>query len=179
MPGRAWLHLCAAFRDNRLSSDQRRYARNAAILAAAPDLGIGAPTIGWLASAFAAMRALAQPSIPRKITTPLLIVASGADRVVTTISAEFRLAAKTGDAIIVKGARHELLMEADLYREQALAALQPSSRAATGRDSRPDGLSRRLSAFPAKRFAEAAAPAANGVRTRARRAGESANGRLR
>jgi lysophospholipase len=112
------------FENNRLSTDPVRYARNAAILAAAPDLGIGAPTVGWLATAFRTMRALANPNFPRRITTPLLILASGADRVVTTLSAEnFASRLKTGEAIVIKGARHELLMEHDLYREQALAAL--------------------------------------------------------
>jgi lysophospholipase len=112
------------FENNRLSTDPVRYERNAAILAAAPDLGIGAPTIGWLASAFAAMTGLADPNLPRKVATPLLILASGADRVVTTMAAEsFAARLKTGEAIIIKGARHELLMESDIYREQALAAL--------------------------------------------------------
>ena len=112
------------FENNRLSADPFRYARNAAILAAAPDLGIGAPTIGWLATAFRTMRALSDSNYPRRVTTPLLILASGADRVVTTISAEnFAARLKTGEAIVIKGARHELLMERDIYREQALAAL--------------------------------------------------------
>jgi lysophospholipase len=112
------------FENNRLSTDPVRYARNAAILAAAPDLGIGAPTVGWLASAFGTMRALAHPHFPRKVATPLLILASGADRVVTTLAAEnFASRLKTGEAIVIKGARHELLMEHDIYREQALAAL--------------------------------------------------------
>jgi lysophospholipase len=112
------------FENNRLSNDLARYERNAAILAAAPDLGIGAPTIGWLAAAFAAMTKLVDPAIPRKISTPLLILASGADRVVATAAAEgFAARLKTGEAIVIRGARHELLMESDIYREQALAAL--------------------------------------------------------
>jgi lysophospholipase len=112
------------FENNRLSSDPFRYERNAAILSAAPDLGIGAPTIGWLASAFKTMGALSNPNFPRKLTTPLLIVASGADRVVETLATQrFASRLKTGEAIIIKGARHELLMESDTYREQVLAAL--------------------------------------------------------
>src|SRR5581483_8235129 len=88
------------------------------------DLGIGAPTIGWLASAFTAMTALVDPKLPRKIKTPLLTLASGADRVVLTTAAEgFAARLKTGEAIVIRGARHELLMESDIYREQALAAL--------------------------------------------------------
>jgi lysophospholipase len=112
------------FENNRLSSDLARYQRNAEILAVAPDLGIGAPTVGWLASAFSAMLALCDPHVPRKIATPLLILASGADRVVATSTTElFASRLKTGEAIVIKGARHELLMESDYYRDQALAAL--------------------------------------------------------
>jgi lysophospholipase len=112
------------FENNRLSTDAVRYERNAAILAAAPDLGIGAPTVGWLAAAFSSMAQLIDPELPRKVKTPLLILASGADRVVTTAAAEgFAARLKTGEAIVIRGARHELLMESDIYRAQALAAL--------------------------------------------------------
>ncbi|MFI5015524.1 MAG: alpha/beta fold hydrolase [Hyphomicrobiales bacterium] len=112
------------FEGNRLSTDFRRYQRNAAVLAAAPDLAIGDPTVDWLASACRTMRALSDPHFPRKIGTPLLILASGADRVVSTAATErFASRLKTGEAIIIKGARHELLMESDICRNQALAAI--------------------------------------------------------
>jgi lysophospholipase len=112
------------FENNRLSTDRVRYERNAAIVAAAPDLAIGDPTIGWLATALRTMRALSRPNFPRKFETPLLILASGADRVVSTLATvRFASRLKTGEAIIIEGARHELLMECDICRDQALAAL--------------------------------------------------------
>ena len=36
------------FQGNVLTSDPRRYARNAGVIAAAPHLGLGDPTIGWI-----------------------------------------------------------------------------------------------------------------------------------
>jgi lysophospholipase len=112
------------FENNRLSSDSARYARNAEVLAVAPELGVGDPSISWLATACRAMNALADASFPPKIKVPLLILASGADRVVSTeVTERFAARLKTGEAILIRGARHELLMERDFLRDQALAAL--------------------------------------------------------
>ncbi|SDR36854.1 lysophospholipase [Rhizobiales bacterium GAS191] len=112
------------FANNRLSTDAARYERNAAILTAAPDLGIGDPTVDWIDGASRMMRALSAPGFARKIKVPLLILASGVDRVVSTrVTERFASGLKTGDAIIIKGARHELLMESDICRAQVLAAL--------------------------------------------------------
>jgi lysophospholipase len=112
------------FENNRLSTDRARYERNAAILSFAPDLGVGAPTVEWTASACRMMRALSDPGFPRRIATPLLVVASGDERVVSMQATErFASRLKTGSAIIIVGARHELLMERDFFRDQVLAAI--------------------------------------------------------
>ncbi|HEV3248172.1 MAG TPA: alpha/beta hydrolase [Beijerinckiaceae bacterium] len=112
------------FENNRLSTDRARYERNAAILSVAPDLGVGAPTVDWTASACHMMRALSDPNFPRRIATPLLVVASGDERVVSMQATErFASRLKTGSAIVIVGARHELLMESDFFRDQALAAI--------------------------------------------------------
>jgi lysophospholipase len=122
--GRSGSILARPFENNRLSTDLARYERNAGVLAAAPDLAIGDPTVAWAASAYRMMRAFSDPNFPRKITTPLLVLASGADRVVSTQATErFASRLKTGGAITIVGARHELLMERDLFRDQAFAAI--------------------------------------------------------
>lgn len=126
------------FENNRLSTDRARYERNAAILSNAPDLAVGDPTVDWAASACHMMRALTDPNFPRRIATPLLVIASGDDRVVSMRATErFASRLKTGSAIVIAGARHELLMESDFFRDQALAAIdafipggEPSSREA-------------------------------------------------
>lgn len=111
------------FANNRLTSDAVRYARNAAVAAAAPHLAVGDPTIAWLHAAFRAMVQLQSPAFVRAIRTPSLVLAAGADPIVDP-DAVARLGAflKAGRSIAIPGARHELLMERDAIRDQVLAA---------------------------------------------------------
>ncbi|MBX6426640.1 MAG: alpha/beta hydrolase [Variibacter sp.] len=111
------------FKDNPLTSDPARYARTGAIVEAAPELGLGSPTVAWLDAAFATMAAFADPSYPRRIRQPILIVAAGQDTVVSTPAIEqFAIRMRAGAHLVVPGARHELLMEQDFYRQQFWAA---------------------------------------------------------
>ncbi len=111
------------FAGNPLSSDPVRYARTVAILDEEPALGIGSPTIGWLDAAFRTMNEFADPSYVNALRQPLLLVASGNDQVVSTrAAAEFAMRMRSGSHLVVPGARHELLMEQDRYREQFWAA---------------------------------------------------------
>lgn len=111
------------FEGNKLSSDRVRYERNLAISHEHPELDVGAPTIGWVRAAFDLMDRLADPATARAIRQPLLMIAAGADQVVSTRAIEHlgtRLIA--GAHLVVPGARHELLQERDVFREQFFAA---------------------------------------------------------
>lgn len=111
------------FAGNRLTSDPVRYARNADVAARAPELAIGDPTVAWLDAAYRAMGAFADPNFALEIRTPVLVVAAGADPVVSTPATErFAARLKTGRAIVIPGARHEILMERDGIRDQFWAA---------------------------------------------------------
>ncbi|MCA1298281.1 alpha/beta fold hydrolase [Stappia indica] len=111
------------FETNPLTSDRRRFERNEAVLAAAPELEIGAPTIDWLAAACRAMKRFFEPGFAPDMALPVLIVTAGQDRIVSTPAAErFARQARSVQYLEIPGARHELLMEADLYRDQFLAA---------------------------------------------------------
>ncbi|HMF06743.1 MAG TPA: alpha/beta hydrolase [Methylocella sp.] len=111
------------FEGNILTSDEGRYARTAAIIEAAPELSIGAPTIGWTSAAFRIMRRFKNPEFSRRLLTPVLIVAGGADRLADTAAAEeFASRLKAGKCIVLKPARHEVLMETDPLRELFWAA---------------------------------------------------------
>ncbi len=111
------------FSVNKLTTDHARYARNQGICNTHPQLALGGPSVAWVHAACAAAETLQEPDFLARIHTPLLIVAAGADEVVSTPAIE-RLAARirSGSLITIDGARHELLQEADLYREQVLAA---------------------------------------------------------
>jgi lysophospholipase len=111
------------FIGNLLTSDPVRYARNVAVLEAKPELAIGWPTVAWADAAFRAMSELASPGYALKVRQPMLIVAAGQDQIVSTPAIdEFSVRLRAGSHLIVPGARHELLMEQDRFRGQALAA---------------------------------------------------------
>jgi lysophospholipase len=110
--------MSGPFEGNILTSDESRYARNAAIIEAAPEVAIGAPTIGWTNAAFRIIRRFKKPEFPRRLLTPVLILAGGADRLADSAATEeFASRLKAGKCIIVKNARHEILMETDTLRE--------------------------------------------------------------
>lgn len=115
--------LPARFEGNVLTSDPNRHAAMAALARAAPDLVIAGPTWGWLNAAFRAMAPLLDDEVPRRITTPMLVVAAGGDRVVDTRATErFAARLKAGRLIVLPGAEHELLMERDVHRERFWSA---------------------------------------------------------
>jgi lysophospholipase len=111
------------FVGNLLTSDPVRYARNVAVLEAEPALAIGWPTVAWTDAAFKTMGEFAEPSYPGRIRQPILIIAAGLDHIVSTPAIdEFSIRLRAGSHLIVPGSRHEMLMEQDRYRQQALAA---------------------------------------------------------
>ena len=111
------------YRNNLLTSDPERYARNAHILAAASHLGIGDPTIGWVNAAFRLMEQFGDPEYPRRTLTPILVIAAGDDRIVDTRAIErFAVRLKAGGLVVIPHARHEIMMERDEFREQFWAA---------------------------------------------------------
>ena len=109
--------------NNNATSDPVRYARAKAVLEAAPELGIGSPTVSWLSAAYRSMAEIASPSYPAKVRQPLMLIAAGRDEVVSTAAIEdIAIRLRAGSHLIVAGARHELMMEQDRYRAQFWAA---------------------------------------------------------
>jgi lysophospholipase len=113
------------FAGNPLTSDPVRYARMGALIEAEPDLGLGSPTIAWIAAAFQVMSDFADPAYPARIRQPLLIIAAGQDWIVSTPAIEqFAWRLRAGAHLVVPGARHEIMMEQDRYRGQFWAAFE-------------------------------------------------------
>jgi lysophospholipase len=109
--------------NNSATTDPVRYARTRAVLEAAPELGIGSPTVSWLNAAFRSMGEIADPSYPAKIRQPLMMIAAGRDEVVSTAAIEdVAIRLRAGSHLIIAGARHEIMMEQDRYRAQFWAA---------------------------------------------------------
>src|SRR5260370_9207460 len=111
------------FLDNPVTSDPIRHARTAAILEAEPALALGAPTIAWADSALRAMADFASPAFPAKLRQPMLIIACGRDRLVSTAAIyDFGSRLRVGSHLVVAGSNHEVMIELDVYRSQFWAA---------------------------------------------------------
>lgn len=111
------------FEGNPLSSDRERWARNKAIIEAAPHLGLGSPTIGWVRAAYRSMAPMALPGYPGGIQVPLLVFAAGKDSIVSTRAVEdFAVGLKVGTHLLLPAAQHEILHEADPIRMRFWAA---------------------------------------------------------
>ncbi len=128
--GRGWVFGGGAtavhtrpFAGNRLTSDQIRHARAAELSSRLRQVAIGSPTIGWLAAAFAAQDRVFAPDALDAWRVPTLVLACSRDEVVDGRAAErFVVATRMTELMVIPGARHELLHERDLYREQFWAA---------------------------------------------------------
>lgn len=111
------------FAGNRLTGDPVRYARNAGAAAAVGAGAVGDPTVSWLHAAFRLMSRFDEPRAPLEIRLPTLVMAAGADPICSSPAIErFAARLKAGRAIVLPGARHEILMEADPIRDQFWAA---------------------------------------------------------
>ena len=107
------------FEGNVLTASESRFTRNKSVLEAAPQLGIGSPTIGWLHAALESMALVNDVDFPASVRVPTLMFAAANDKVVDDRAIE-ELAAqlKAGSQIVIEGARHEILQERDEPREQ-------------------------------------------------------------
>lgn len=115
----ATLFQTRPFQGNPVTSDPQRYARTLAIVEADPSLAIGGPTIGWLNAATRACLRMAQPDFARCVPIPILMVLAGSESVVSNHAAEdFSRRVKTTAHLRIPGARHEILMERNEYRDQ-------------------------------------------------------------
>jgi lysophospholipase len=109
--------------NNPATSDPVRHARTKAVLEAAPELGLGSPTVSWLNAAYRAMNEFSDPNYPSKVRLPLMLIAAGRDEVVSTAATEdIAVRLRAGAHLIIAGSRHELMMEQDRYRGQFWAA---------------------------------------------------------
>lgn len=136
------------FAKNRLTSDPARFERNGAIVTACPLLGLGSPTARWIRAAARAIDRVHRTSHIDSLRIPALFVAAGSDRVVSTPATELYAShARCGALVTIDGARHEILQEADFYREQFWAAFdafipgsqEPGSGPDAGKDAALSG----------------------------------------
>jgi lysophospholipase len=127
--GLGWVYLTGGpwkespFEGNNVTSDPARYRRNVAIYQSHPELATGSPTIAWAHAVATASELVHSADFRAKIHIPILFVAAGADKVVSTRAIEHYVRRiRSGSMVTIDGAQHELLQERDYFREQFLAA---------------------------------------------------------
>ncbi|MEM8987144.1 MAG: alpha/beta hydrolase [Pseudomonadota bacterium] len=106
------------FPDHTLTHDRERGERFYALKLASPDAVVGRPTYRWLDTAFAATQVFSDPQRLGDVKPPVLIVSPRDERLVDPASHD-RIVCDLPDGRLVRipGARHEILMEEDRYRD--------------------------------------------------------------
>jgi lysophospholipase len=112
-------------RANLLTHDAERYADEHWWREKRPELVMGPGSWGWTRAGIASIRLLDRPGALEAVRTPVLILATDADRLVEYGAIE-RAARRLPQAELIRfgpEARHEILREADGVRDRALAAI--------------------------------------------------------
>jgi len=111
------------FEDSIHTSDPARFERNRQLVTDFPELTIGGPTAAWVYASCRTMEDVSDIEFCNQIGIPSLLVCAGNDQVVSNRSIE-ALARKlrSGKCLTIDGAKHELLQEKDVFREQLLSA---------------------------------------------------------
>jgi lysophospholipase len=111
-------------RDNRFTSDMRRWQRDRNVLENTPRLGVGGPTFGWFHAALRSMKKLSGSSA-KGVACPVLMVLAGRERVVSFRAAQAYAEDTPGiSQVTIREAQHEILIESDAVRAQFFAALE-------------------------------------------------------
>lgn len=114
---------------NALTHSRERYRRNLRFYADDPGLRVGGPTYHWVREGVLAGQSILEKA--KEITTPLLLLQAGADKVVDNRAQDLFCQAMTtagqlcegGKPFVIDGARHEILFEKDSMRAEALDAI--------------------------------------------------------
>ncbi len=108
--GRSAAHVALkGYAGNPLTTDEEHFDRLKRQLAAYPQLGLGAPSVGWLAAAFDEMTELLDAPAP---TVPVLAAVGSDEQIVAPGAVVTQLERMpTGTLLNIEGARHELWME--------------------------------------------------------------------
>jgi lysophospholipase len=111
------------FDGNPFTQDRERFERTRQLMTQRPDLAIGSPTLGWVRSALQSCRMLMAPDFARRVRIPVLLVAAGQDRIVSSSAIEtFAQRLKFGARVALAGSSHEILQERDEIRQKFWAA---------------------------------------------------------
>lgn len=109
-----------------LTHDPARYADEAWWRTHRPELVMGPGSWGWVERALASIRQLATPGVLEAVSTPVLLLATRADKLVAPAAIAKAARRLPRGELVMFGAEcaHELLREGDAVRDRALAAIE-------------------------------------------------------
>ena len=124
--GRDWTPDASRLEEARLStSDPERYSVAYTYLRERTELRVGDPTYGWLALAFESIAAVKERAYLTSISTPVLMVSAMSDRQVLPEPQSHACDVLPNcEFVPVEGARHDLYMECDEYRNMLYGAIE-------------------------------------------------------
>ncbi|HLK24428.1 MAG TPA: alpha/beta hydrolase [Caulobacteraceae bacterium] len=116
-PGQVGDPYAATFESDRLTHDRARWERTHMLLLQHRDLGLGAPTLGWVESAFEALSWLHGAPEVERVEIPVVILSAGEENVVDNAGQRLMASRLPHCRLVeVPGALHEILMETDDIR---------------------------------------------------------------
>ncbi|MEM9912716.1 MAG: alpha/beta hydrolase [Pseudomonadota bacterium] len=119
--GREPYVLTSTVEENRLTSDAASFGFMQDILKAHPELGLGGPSLRWLHEALKECRMMMAARAP---DLPALTFAGSEEAIVDLEAMRSRMANWPGGSFrLIQEARHEIMLEAPVYREAAFSAM--------------------------------------------------------
>lgn len=110
------------FSDNDLTHSQVRFEMNKKFVSLFPESAVGAPTNQWAREAFRAGRQALR--LADRLQIPVLLLQAGMDSTVAPQpQIDFCDRVEHCELQVIPGARHEILMEKDVVRDAAMAAI--------------------------------------------------------
>lgn len=107
------------FEGNKLTSDPERFKILPELVKSNPQLERRGATYRWVRAAFASIAKLNAPGVPESIHVPVTILIGDNDQIVDAEAAQrFVQRLPNGRLQVLKGARHEIMMENDTILEQ-------------------------------------------------------------
>lgn len=107
------------FANNIVTHDEARWQLQRDLIASVPELEVGPMTWGWLGASLDILNETRKPTLLRGVDCPVFVASAGDEQLVDN-KAHGRVARYLPDCthITIEGARHEILMEQDVYRAQ-------------------------------------------------------------
>lgn len=124
LQGPRWAPNPLPFKNNRLTSDPRRFALMQEVMVRDPKVALGGASWGWLYGALSSIRHYFEEDRLEDVSVPTLILSARADRIVRPESHD-RAAKRLPHCTLVRFpvGEHELLIEADPIRGAVLSAI--------------------------------------------------------